>query len=55
MTLHREDAWQEQGTMPEHLTQRFESRMVAASRRMTAHGSGGISEFWQTAKLSFRI
>jgi hypothetical protein len=33
------------------LTRRFESLMVAAARRMSARGLGGISEFWQDGEV----
>jgi CelD/BcsL family acetyltransferase involved in cellulose biosynthesis len=46
VALHRE-AWQGRDIGPEHLTQRFETHIVAAARRMTARGLGGISEFWR--------
>lgn len=42
--LHRE-MWRGRDISPEHLTQKFESHMVAAIRRMTAYELGGISEF----------
>jgi CelD/BcsL family acetyltransferase involved in cellulose biosynthesis len=45
VTLHRE-AWQGRDIGLEHLTQKFESHVVAATRRMMARGLGGISEFW---------
>jgi len=50
VALHRE-SWQGRHIEPEHLTQRFESLIVAAARRMTAHGSGGISEFWRDGEV----
>lgn len=46
VSLHRE-AWHERDIGLEHLTNRFESHIVAAARRMTARGFGGISEFWR--------
>ena len=46
VALHRE-AWQGRDIGPEHLTRRFESCIVAAARRMTARGFGGISELRQ--------
>jgi len=46
VALHRE-AWQGRDVTPEHLTQRFENHIVAATRRMTARGLGGVSEFWR--------
>ncbi|MGH3148196.1 MAG: GNAT family N-acetyltransferase, partial [Rubrobacter sp.] len=36
---------------PEHWTQRFESHMVAAVRRMASRGLGGISEFWRDGEV----
>ena len=36
---------------PEHWTQRFESYMVAAVRRMAARGLGGVSEFWRDGEV----
>jgi CelD/BcsL family acetyltransferase involved in cellulose biosynthesis len=50
VALHRE-AWQGRDIGPEHLTQRFESHIVAAARRMTARGLGGISEFWRDGEV----
>jgi CelD/BcsL family acetyltransferase involved in cellulose biosynthesis len=50
VTLHRE-AWQGRDIGPEHLTQRFESHIVAAARRMTVRGLGGISEFWRDGEV----
>jgi CelD/BcsL family acetyltransferase involved in cellulose biosynthesis len=50
VTLHRE-TWQGRVISPEHLTQRFESHIVAAARRMTARGLGGISEFWRDGEV----
>jgi CelD/BcsL family acetyltransferase involved in cellulose biosynthesis len=44
--LHRE-MWRGRNIHPEHLTDRFKSHIVHAAVRMTARGSGGISEFWQ--------
>ena len=43
VTLHRE-AWQGRDIGLEHLTRRFESHIVAAARRMTRRGLGGVSE-----------
>ena len=48
VTISREqwrERWLETG--PEHWTSRSESLIVAAARRMIAHGLGGISEFWR--------
>jgi hypothetical protein len=50
VALHRE-AWQGRDIGPEHLTQRFESHIVAAARRMTTRGLGGISEFWRDGEV----
>ena len=50
VTLHRE-AWQGRDIGPEHLTQRFESYIVAAARRMMTRGLGGISEFWRHGEV----
>lgn len=44
MLLHRE-AWQGREIVPEHLTDRFQSYLQAAVRRMTASGLGAVSEF----------
>ena len=46
VTLHRE-AWRGRDIGPEHLTQRFESLIKLAARRMTARGIGAVSEFWK--------
>ena len=46
VSLHRE-SWRGRGIVPEHLTERFESLLVAAATRMTASGAGAISEFWR--------
>jgi CelD/BcsL family acetyltransferase involved in cellulose biosynthesis len=37
--------------VPERLTARFESHTLAAARRMTARGLGGISEFWRDEEV----
>lgn len=50
VALHRE-AWQERDIGPEHLTQRFESCLVTAARRMIARRCGGISEFWRDGEV----
>ncbi len=50
VAVHRE-SWQGRNIGAEHLTQRFESLIVAAARRMTAHGSGAISEFWRDGEV----
>jgi hypothetical protein len=44
VALHRE-SWQGRDISPEHSTQRFESSIAAAARRMAACGLGAISEF----------
>jgi len=46
VSLHRE-LWQGRNIGPEHLTQKFESYMVAVVQRMSARGLGGLSEFWR--------
>ena len=46
VALHREQ-WGERDIVSEHLTRRFESHLAAATRRMTARGSGGMFEFWR--------
>jgi CelD/BcsL family acetyltransferase involved in cellulose biosynthesis len=43
------ERWRETG--PEHWTQRFESHLRAAARRMTVRGFGGISEFWREEEV----
>jgi CelD/BcsL family acetyltransferase involved in cellulose biosynthesis len=50
VVLHRE-AWQGRDIGSEHLTQRFESLIVAAARRMTTRGLGGISELWRDGEV----
>ena len=50
VVLHRE-MWRGRDIAPEHLTKRFESHVVAAATRMTACGSGGISEFWRDGEV----
>ncbi len=52
VTISREQ-WQERWleTGPEHWTSRFRSHIVAAARRMTARGLGGISEFWRDGEV----
>jgi CelD/BcsL family acetyltransferase involved in cellulose biosynthesis len=44
VALHRE-AWQGKEIDPNNLTETYESHMVAAARRMTSRGLGGIAEF----------
>lgn len=46
VALHRE-SWEGRSIGPEHLTERFESLIVDAARRMTANGAGAVSEFWR--------
>jgi CelD/BcsL family acetyltransferase involved in cellulose biosynthesis len=50
VALHRQ-MWQGRDIMPEHLTERFRSYMVAAVSRMTACGLGGISELWRDGEV----
>jgi CelD/BcsL family acetyltransferase involved in cellulose biosynthesis len=50
VALHRE-LWQGRDIGPEHLSDRFESHIVAAARRMTARAFGGISEFWREERV----
>ncbi len=50
VALHRE-LWREREIGPEHLTDRFESYMVAAAGRMLDRGLGGISEFWRDGEV----
>ena len=42
--LHRE-MWRGRGINPEHVSEEFESHMVAAVGRLTARGQGGVFEF----------
>jgi CelD/BcsL family acetyltransferase involved in cellulose biosynthesis len=44
VALHRE-AWQGKEIDPNNLTETYETHMVAAARRMTSRGLGGIGEF----------
>ena len=44
VVLHRE-MWRDRGIEPEHLSERYESYMAAAARRVTARGLGAVSEF----------
>jgi CelD/BcsL family acetyltransferase involved in cellulose biosynthesis len=44
LDLHRK-SWQGRGINPEHLTRRFCSHTLAAAKRMSASGCGGIYEF----------
>jgi hypothetical protein len=45
VALHRE-LWRGRDIWPERLTERYESFLVAAARRMAADGLGSIYEFW---------
>jgi CelD/BcsL family acetyltransferase involved in cellulose biosynthesis len=49
MTLHREMLGER--VNPEHLTEAFESHVVAAVRRLTASKSGGVYEFWRDGEV----
>ena len=50
VALHRE-MMQGRDILPERLTPRWDSLMVAAARRMTARGLGGISECWRDGEV----
>jgi CelD/BcsL family acetyltransferase involved in cellulose biosynthesis len=50
MDLHRQ-MWQGRHIAPEHLTERFESHVVAAASRLTACDLGGIREFWRDGEV----
>jgi hypothetical protein len=50
VALHRE-LWRGRDIAPEHLTERFESFIVTAARRMTARGFGTIYEFSRDAEV----
>jgi CelD/BcsL family acetyltransferase involved in cellulose biosynthesis len=50
VALHRE-LWQERDIGSEHLTNRFESYVIAVARRMIARGFGGITEFWRDGEV----
>jgi hypothetical protein len=50
VALHRE-LWRGRGIDPEHLTGRFEALTVAAARRMTDRGLGGIYELWRDGEV----
>ena len=50
LELHRE-MWRERDMAPEHSTERFESYLAAAARRLTACDLGGISEFWRDGEV----
>lgn len=50
VALHRE-LWQGPEISPEHLTDGFESSMIAAFGRMLERGIGGISEFWRDGEV----
>lgn len=48
--LHRQ-MWQGRHIAPEHLSERFESHVVAAASRLTACNLGGIREFWRNGEV----
>jgi CelD/BcsL family acetyltransferase involved in cellulose biosynthesis len=48
--LHRE-MWRERGIASEHLTEKFESHMVAAASRMTDGELAGVFEFWREGEV----
>jgi len=50
ITLQRE-MWWGRDIDQEHLTERFESHLVAAAMRLTACEAGGIYEFWRDGKV----
>jgi CelD/BcsL family acetyltransferase involved in cellulose biosynthesis len=50
LALHRESR-RGRNIVPERLTPRFESYTLAAARRMTERGLGGISEFWRDEEV----
>jgi hypothetical protein len=50
VALHQEMR-QGRNIVPERLTARFESYILAAARRMTECGLGGISEFWRDGEV----
>jgi CelD/BcsL family acetyltransferase involved in cellulose biosynthesis len=50
VALHRE-AWQGREIDPNNLTETYESHMVAAARRMTSRGLGGIGEFHRNGEV----
>jgi CelD/BcsL family acetyltransferase involved in cellulose biosynthesis len=50
VALHREMR-RGRNIVPERLTARFESYILAAARRMTERGLGGISEFWRDGEV----
>ncbi len=50
LTLHQE-YWKGREISPEHLSQRFQSHIVAAAKRMTSSGLGGIYEFWRDGEV----
>jgi len=51
VSLHRE-LWQGRAIDPEHLTQRYESFIATAARRMTACDLGEIYELWKGEKVT---
>jgi CelD/BcsL family acetyltransferase involved in cellulose biosynthesis len=50
LALHRE-SWRGRGITSEHLTQRFSSHVLAAAKRMSASGCGGVYEFRRGKEL----
>ncbi len=50
ITLQRE-MWAGRDIDQEHLTQKFESHLVAATKRLTVCGLGGVYEFWRDGKV----
>ncbi len=54
MRLHRE-GWRGRDISPENLTWRFEAHLEAAAYRMTARGSGGISELWRDEEVVLSV
>jgi CelD/BcsL family acetyltransferase involved in cellulose biosynthesis len=50
IALHQE-MWQGRGIDQEHLSERFRSHVVAAAKRLTVCGAGGIYEFWRNRKV----
>src|SRR5215212_457762 len=50
IALHQE-MWQGRGIDQEHLSDRFGCHVVAAAKRLTVSGAGGIYEFWRNGKV----
>jgi CelD/BcsL family acetyltransferase involved in cellulose biosynthesis len=50
VALHRK-MLQERGLNPEHSSDRFETHLVAAAKRMTTSRSGAIYEFWRGGEV----